>query len=124
MARVSFASPAWRRIVLACSLCLLAFAFAMEAKVAWYGPATSPAHGISADKALPADFPRLVDHGGMAAQPVVPQPPLTWIAVFMTAITSVCVVAEVRQLARIPISVRSRDYFSPLLFFRPPPSLF
>lgn len=109
--------------MLACSLCLLAFAFAMEAKMAWYGPATNPAHDISADKALPADFPRLVDHGTVAAQPVVPQTPLIWMAVFMAATTAIGVVAEARQLARIPASVRSRPHFTPLLFFRPPPSL-
>jgi hypothetical protein len=122
--RASLASPTWRRVVLACSLSLLAFAFAMEAKMAWYGPKSESTQEISATKALPADFPRLADHGSLATQPVVPVSPLVWVAIFAAMATSVSMIAEARQLARIPVSVRSRSHFSPLLFFRPPPSIF
>jgi len=123
MLRHSSITPAWSRILLACSLCLLAFAFAMEAKVSLYEPATGPSKDIGAARALPADFPRLVDHGTLAAQPVIPEPLLEWIAAVITVPTAVSVVAEARQLARIPVSVRSRSHFIPQLFFRPPPSL-
>ena len=122
--RASFASPTWRRVVLACSLSLLAFAFAMEAKMAWYGPKSDTTLEISATKALRTDFPRLVDHGTPASQPVMPVSLLAWVAMFVATATAVSMVAEARQLARVPIPIRSRSYFSPLLFFRPPPSLF
>jgi hypothetical protein len=96
----------------------------MEAKMAWYGPKSETTLEISAAKALPADFPRLVDHGTLAALPVVPVSQLVWVAIFVTMATAVSMVAAARQLARIPISIRSRSHFSPLLFFRPPPSRF
>lgn len=51
-----------RRDTLALGLCLLAALFALEAKIAWYGPTAGPEVDISRRKALPADLPSVVSH--------------------------------------------------------------
>lgn len=127
MLRHRSAVPTLGRVLLACSLCLLAFAFAMEAKMAWYAPALSSTRDISAAKAWPADVPA-VAHERASAHPVPQDSTLPWICAFAAVLTAAAIAvagaSESRLLARHPLSVSSRPHFSPLLFFRPPPALF
>lgn len=51
------------RLALACSLCLLSIAFAMEAKIAWYGPLSGPGSEVRAAKAMPADVTSVIVRG-------------------------------------------------------------
>jgi hypothetical protein len=129
MLRHFFAVPALGRVLLAGSLCLLAFAFAMEAKMAWYGPALGPAQDICAAKALPADTPALALQRAHIGDSLSQQFSLTWLPAFaaiLIAATGAMAAAgasETRLLARNPVPVSCRPHFSPLLFFRPPPAL-
>lgn len=61
MPRTFTASPRLARLLLASSLCLLALAFAVEAKIAWFGPAVGPGSELRAAKALPSDLLRIVE---------------------------------------------------------------
>lgn len=119
----------WGRVLFACSLCALAVAFALEAKMAWYGPPQGPVRDISSAKAMPADTPALaiqrihVDHLAPTA------PELKWLAAFSAVFLAAASVMaagafETRALAGNPSAVFSRPYFSPLHFYRPPPSSF
>lgn len=123
MLRYTFAFPAMGRALLAASLCVLAFAFAMEAKMAWYGPPIGAARDISSAKALPADTPAVVNHGAQMAIQDPFEPVLTWFAAFAALLIAVSGAGEFRRLAKFPIPVVSRPHFSPALFFRPPPFL-
>lgn len=129
MLRHSLAVPALGRVLLACSLCLLAFAFAMEAKMAWYAPALGPTRDISAAKAWPADTPTSAlqrAHIGDAVAPPSSFTALPALAAFLlTAAVAMAAAgaSETRLLARNAVPVSCRPHFSPLLFFRPPPAL-
>lgn len=112
-----------RRNTLALGLCLLAVLFALEAKTAWYGPANGPRGDIQSQKALPADLPALVPHG------VSTLPPITFSLslIFLSSIAAIAWInahflpgADV-DFHHIPVS--AAPYFSPALFFRPPPAL-
>ena len=118
-----FASAETRRTVLALVLCSLAVLFAVEAKTAWYGPTTVPGSDIQSQKARPADVPAVVSHG-------VSNSP--WITCALTLIFLASAGAIASRVAgafsgakadsgRIPVS--AAHYFSPGLFFRPPPAL-
>jgi hypothetical protein len=117
----SAASPAIHRIALAFGLCLLAFVFAVEAKTAWYGPLMGPGSEVRAAKAMPADMPRVIEHGIPTPDPIHPNIPFA----ILTAL-------PVERPARIPAwseilrshtLVSRAAYFSPPIFFRPPPVL-
>ena len=114
-------SRSFRRTVLALGLCLLAFGFAMEAKLACYGPAGGSGSDIAAAKARTADLPEVVYHGVHAPDPVRTQ----MLVVFLAALTAPCLRKADSLLARDSVyshlSVSSAAYFSPNLFFRPPP---
>ena len=114
--------PALGRVLLACSLCLLAFAFAMEAKTAWYGPALGSAREISAAKALPAADAAVVAERAHLASPVPPESILIWLAAFASILMAAAGASGTRSLASYPVPVSSRPHFSPLHFFRPPPA--
>jgi hypothetical protein len=111
-----------RRSALAVGLCLLAFVFALEAKFAWYGPANGPLTTIQSAKALPTDLPELVSHGVS----VHPDAPLQLALICLSAlVTAVLVRAE--SFCRLDLASKRRSlsatsYFSPGLFFRPPPA--
>lgn len=116
--------PGFNRGLLAFCLCLLAFAFAIEAKTAWYGPAQGPAMGISAAKAMPPDSPALHFARAQVAHPVPPESAILWLAAFSAILITAAGASQTRLLARRPVAVSYRSHFSPILFFRPPPVLF
>lgn len=118
-----FTSPQMRRNTLALWLCLLAALFALEAKTAWYGPANGPGRDVMSQKARPADL-SVVALRGISARPAAALPATLILYIAVSAIT------EFRfnflpgidiPLNKIPVSAAS--YFSPGLFFRPPPTL-
>jgi len=114
-------SRTFRRTVLALGLCLLAFGFAMEAKLACYSPAGGPGSDIVAAKARRADLPEVVSRGGHAPDPVHSQ----ILVVFLAALTAASLwksdAPPGRNIVYSHLSVYSAAYFSPNLFFRPPP---
>jgi hypothetical protein len=106
--------------MLAFGLCLLAVMFALEAKTAWYGPATGPRADVQSQKALPADLPTVVSHGVSALGSTA----LPMILMLVAAVAGV----EAGFLRGIDVDfnrvpVFAAPYFSPGLFFRPPPQL-
>ena len=115
------ASRTLRRTMLAFGLCILAFGFAMEAKLAWYIPDGSAGRDIVATKALPADQPIVVVRGVHAPNLVI----VPMIFVFAAALTSMslrsALAAQRWSIANKSLSVSSAAYFSHNLFFRPPP---
>lgn len=123
MLRRSAASPAFRRILLAVSLCVLTLAFAIEAKAAWYGPEAGLNSGISSAKALPIDSPKLVHHGVPTPDPVHPQIPYA----IVTILAAAWPIRPTPSLGRITLrsgfKVSSAAYFSYSAFLRPPPVL-
>lgn len=128
MLRNSSSLPVLGRVLLAFSLCVLTVAFALEAKTAWYSPSWAFGSDISSAKAMPADTPASAMQRIHVDHSVPTGPELEWLAAFsailMTA-TSVMAAAgasETRKLAWNPFAVSSRPHFSPVLFFRPPPS--
>ena len=120
MAGVS-TSRTFRRTALALGLCLLAFGFAMEAKLACYRPGGGSGSDIVAAKARPADLPEVVAHGVPVPDPVRSQ----ILIVFLAGLTAVFLWKAHTLLGRSIVynrlSVSSAAYFSPNLFFRPPP---
>src|SRR5436305_6900250 len=111
-------SPArWQSTVLGMLLCLLAALFAVEAKVAWYGPAGSPCVQISSAKLQPADTPRL------AAPIDAPSFPIAW----LPQVAAILAFAMIWRRAGIlprhfsPFVVPGSPRYFSSLFFRPPP---
>jgi hypothetical protein len=102
-------------------LCLLAFGFAMEAKLACYSSAGGPGCDIVAAKARPADLPEVVLRGVYAPNSADSQ----MLLVFLAALTAASLWKANALLERIVVyshlSVSCAAYFSPALFFRPPP---
>jgi hypothetical protein len=120
MARIS-ASRNFKRTALAVGLCVLAFVFAMEAKMAWYSTAGGSGTEIAAAKARAADLPEVVAHGIPAPDPVHPQV----FFVFLAALTAASLwkpdVLSGRRFVHSDLAISSVAYFSSNLFFRPPP---
>jgi hypothetical protein len=112
-----------RRFVLGLLLCLLAFSFALEAKLAWYGPGNGALGPVSSEKAQPIRPPALVSHGIPSHPPVTAWLPLLALALFGAAIA---VKGNLRGLA-VPLDSATKTgasfCFTPALFFRPPPAL-
>jgi hypothetical protein len=116
-----FASMRLRREILALGLCLLSVLFAIEAKTAWYGPING--NDVQSQKARPVDLPAVVAHG------VSTLPPVTFplALVFLASVAAIawtganCLPGVDAHFSRNPVS--AAPYFSPLLFFRPPPAL-
>lgn len=110
-----------RRTVLALGLCLLAFGFAMEAKLACYSPAGGSGSAIAAAKARPADLPEVVSRGIRTPGPVQFQ----MLVFVLTALTAASLwtanALPGRNAAYSRLSVSSAANFSPNHFFRPPP---
>jgi hypothetical protein len=118
-----FASTHMRRNTLALGLCLLAVLFALEAKTAWYGPANGPGTDIQNQKARPVDLPAVVSHG-------VSTLPLATFPLALIFLGSVGAIAgtSAHFLRSVDVDfdhirVSTAPYFSPALFFRPPPAL-
>jgi len=115
------ASPAVFRKFLACWLCMLALVFAFEAKTAWYGPPVGPGSAISSAKALPADLPQVVSHGVPVPNPASPALPFFILAGFVLALSGGFDLRRTRNTDRERLEPASWSFFSPQLFFRPPP---
>ena|ERR1035438_10486268 len=114
-------SRTFRRTALALGLCFLAFSFAMEAKLACYSPASGSGSDIVAAKARPADLPEIISHGVHAPDPAHSE----MLVVFLAPLTATSLRKADSLLVRNSVynhlSVSSAAYFSPSLFFRPPP---
>ncbi|HZP06052.1 MAG TPA: hypothetical protein VFB43_14210 [Terracidiphilus sp.] len=117
----SAAFPLTYRIALVWGLCLLAALFAVEAKMAWYGPVVGIGSAVRAAKAMPADSSKVVEHGVPTPDPVHPH-------IAFAVLTALFV----RVPANLPAFYnRLQDgspqfatiFLSPSLFFRPPPAL-
>jgi len=122
MLRNSSASPAMSRLLLAAMLSLLALAFAMEAKVAWFQPMGGRCSDIQSAKALPISNPKLVTHG-------LPAPDRACAELAVVLISCLAIFRPVLSETRfqlVPVRSGSRvsaaDFFSPPLFLRPPPA--
>ena len=114
-------SRTFRRTALALGLCLLAFGFAMEAKLACYSPAGGSGSDIVAAKARPNDLPEVVAHGVPALDPVRSQILVGFLAALTVSFLWKADALPGRNIVYGCLSVSSAAYFSPYLFFRPPP---
>lgn len=115
-----FAFPRTRRTAVALILCLLAFAFAMEAKLACYGPSHGLDNVVHAAKACPADTPDvLAQRIPVLSSTQAPVFPLLFV-VFALIVRS-ATAPRLREIAAARGSVFAAYFFHPL-FFRPPPS--
>jgi hypothetical protein len=107
------------RTLIALVLCLLAFTFAVEAKLAWYLPPQTTGSEVQAAKALPADIPQIILHGLPDHNPIFPLVPLTLLLAVLTACRPAALsFCGVTANDRSPIATSS---FSPTNFLRPPP---
>jgi hypothetical protein len=118
-----FASLHIRRTTLAMGLCLLAVLFALEAKTAWYGPTSGPNSDIQSQKARPADLPAVVSYGVSALAPVTSPLALIFLASAAAIARTDAVFLPGVDVEFKPIPVSAAQYFSPGLFFRPPPAV-
>ena len=107
------------RTLITLALCLLAFTFAIEAKLAWYLPRHTMGTEVQAAKALPADTPQVILHGLPDHNPIFPLLQLTLLLAFVPAgghlTQSFCRITNSERSPRSPSS------FSPANFLRPPP---
>jgi hypothetical protein len=102
-------------------LCVLAIAFALEAKTAWYGPTQGPGSAVRSAKALLIDTPRLVNHGIPAPDPIHPELAVAFVALlFALPILADSLPRRANTLALGRIS--AARFLSPPAFFRPPPA--
>ena len=108
------------RLLFAGILCLLATAFAVEAKIAWYGPFTGPGSEVRAAKALPSDVPSVTDYGGNLSSPFHLPTSLTLLAVISADSLAYIINIYRRELPACAIRNCSSDYFSPLPLRAPP----
>ena len=111
----------YQRTAVAFLLCALALSFAVEAKVAWYGPAKGPFTDVRSAKAMPADRHELT----AAATPFVEphQAPACWtlLAVVATAVAAALIRTPESHLPPAAHPVPAGFYLSPHISFRPPP---
>lgn len=115
------ASQAVRRTVLALGLCLLAVGFAMEAKLALFDRSGGSESDIAAAKARPADLPEIEACGVPAPNPVHPKILFAFLGALTGAFSWTVDRLPGRKVVHNHRSVSSAAYFSPNLFFRPPP---
>ena len=111
----------WRAALAGC-LCLLAFLFAVEAKTAWYGPVAGLGSNVRAAKAMPADTPRVIEHGIPVPDPIHPQVAF----VLLPALALLWPSAKLPRRTEVS-HARLRGFllsiYSPHLSLRPPPAL-
>ncbi len=118
--RTAASSSVWRA-TLASALCVLALVFFIEAKTAWYGPARGVGSAVRASKAMPADVPRVIQHGVPVPDPIHPQLPFALLPALALLWTAADLPLRHDAIhSRIQSSLAT---FSPQLFFRPPPEL-
>lgn len=106
-----------RITVLGALLCLLAAAFAIEAKLSWYSPDGNVRVAISSDKLQPADAPRLTVHPTIPPAGVVLAVEALFLVGFTALFPQLTVFRGSAEIGLIPV----RLSFSPPHFFRPPP---
>jgi hypothetical protein len=117
----AFASWPFRRNALACCLCLLVLAFAMEAKLARYSRQGGRRSDVAAAKACTAEFPEVESHGDPALDPSHPQIPFK---ILSTSPSARFLSADALMRSDIEYyrdAVSTAAYFSQDLFSRPPP---
>jgi hypothetical protein len=108
-----------RLSVIGIVLCLLAFTFAFEAKLAWYGPSHSPSTQISATKLQPTDTARQVTQA-LAAPSAVQQ--FSAQNLLLLAFVVIAAVSLARRSIREGrLEVSASPSFSSPQFRRPPP---
>lgn len=107
----------WWITALGAVLCLLAAAFALEAKLGWYSPNGSIRVQLSSTKLQAADASRQVEHA-LAVPATVPQFPAE-LPLFL-AFAVLIAVFFVPRLAEVP-PAPAWSLFSPPHFLRPPP---
>ena len=122
MSGLSAASLSTRRTPFALGLCLLAFLFAVEAKTAWYGPVTGPGDPVRAEKALPADAPKVDELGVPAPSFTHPQIAFAALVAIADALLPGTLASAIDEALHSRPPVFSAAYFSPPNFFRPPPA--
>ena len=107
------------RTLIALVLCLLAFTFAVEAKLAWYLPRHTMGSEVQAAKALPADTRQITLHALPDHNPIFPLLTISLLSAFVIAGQNVAVSFwRTANNVHSPISTSS---FSPANFLRPPP---
>jgi hypothetical protein len=121
MGKCFAARRTFQRIVPALGLCILAFLFAFEAKLAWYSPPRDPGSQVAAAKALRADSPALISHGNSAPERVQQHAAAT-----VLALVSALPLAPSDPFGNLLAlsadrSVRSLVFLVPSIGFRPPP---
>ena len=121
MSGVFAAHRPFGRTALAIGLCLLAFFFALEAKLAWYGPQSGPDGDVHAVKALPVDTPDIVSEDVPAPDPVHPHLSFALLAPLIAVGMADTDTLLGHAIVQRNFSVSSAAYFSPNSFFRPPP---
>lgn len=107
----------WRITALGAVLCLLAAAFAMEAKLGWYSSNGQARVEFSSVKLQPADGPRQIVQALTTPAPASHFPgelPL------VLAFAALVLIIFVPRLADFP-PAPAWSSFSPAHFFRPPP---
>lgn len=115
------ARPPFKRTFLAFSLCVLAFLFAFEAKLAWYSPAGDPGIQISAAKALRADSPALISNGNAAHDHAQEQATNAALACVIAPPAPASNASEKRLASSTDRSEGSPVILVPSIDFRPPP---
>jgi hypothetical protein len=109
----------WQLTVLGILMCLLAALFAVEAKVAWFGPDGGPTAQISSTKLQPADAPKVATPIDAPSFPAAWLPEIAVILAFALNWRRMSVLPRQRWSCTIPGS----PSFFPSVFFRPPPSI-
>jgi hypothetical protein len=117
--RVAFGASSRRTFAL--GLCLLAVVFAVEAKTAWFGPASGPGSEVRAAKAWPADLPRVIEHGVPVPKAVPPLISFALLAALSPRRSAGNTLSPRRESAPGLASPSLAAFLSPQFFFRPPP---
>ncbi|MGH9599415.1 MAG: hypothetical protein ACRD27_06090 [Terracidiphilus sp.] len=116
------ASRPSRHTAIAILLCILALSFAMEAKLAGYGPVEGPGSSVRAAKAMPADTPELVRDGVPAPGPLHPQFPVVLLVELAAVLLFGKSAFERRRAAGSLAQIPAMCHLYPGIFFRPPPA--
>jgi hypothetical protein len=117
---IAFKRRHWQWTGIGFLLCLLATLFAVEAKMAWYGPKSAPAIQISSSKLQQAEAPRLVANTYTATRTV---PEFLEIGVILALVLMMGTTTAASIRSFIQPAKRISWNFPPQLFFRPPPTL-
>jgi hypothetical protein len=116
------ASRPLRQTAIAMLLCLLAFSFAMEARMARYAPSEGYGSDVHASRVIAPDARDLTPGENSSSAPEG----LAFLCVFLTAIAAACDLAKESRpwvtIRREALRISPKHYFSPQIAFRPPPA--